>query len=315
MIYLLYGPDTFLIREKLNRIREKFLASQPAFNLTQLNASQLKSADELVALLGGSTLLGGKRLLVLFDLLNSGEDTVKEGLNKAIRQGLPDDLVVILCENLDFDKRQSLFKLLNKPKTAQFFSPLTGSSLLRFAKTLAEKKNLTIDDTHLRQILSITGTDLWRLDNELTKLASYCKTHPLSPIVIQELVTTNLESNLFTLMDAVASHDAALVNKLFNDLLNHGEDPIGLLAILTFQLHNLILIKSLSAKRLSVGEIIRETGLHPYAVSNTLKQTNRFSLDWLNSAYKQLMSVDQQIKTGVMNPADALDQLLVSFSH
>lgn len=314
MIYLLYGPDTFRTRAKLLSIRDKFLTSQPAFNFIHMTASQLVSADGLLRLLNSATLLGGKRLIVITDLMSLGEAEVKEALITTVRQGLPDDLVVILCENFDFDKRQSLFKLLNRPKTAQFFGLLTGSELLRYAQGQASTKKLNIETSLLRQILAITGSDLWRLDNELAKLASYARTHPLSPTVVRELVSADLSDNLFALMDAVASRDPATVNKLFGDLIGRGEDPTGLLPILAFQIRNLILIKHLSAQKLSMGEIIRITSIHPYAVSNTLKRTSLFSTDWLNTAYQRLIATDWQIKTGALNSADALDQMLVSLA-
>ena len=314
MIYLLYGPDTFRARVKLLNIRDKFLTSQPAFNFIHMAASQLVSSDELLRLLGSATLLGGKRLVVLTDLMSLSEATIKEALATAVRQGLPDDLIVVLQENFDFDKRQSLFKLLNRPKTAQFFGLLTGSELFHYAQDRALAKKLNIEASLLRQVLIITGSDLWRLDNELTKLASYACTHPLSPTVVQELVSADLSDNMFALMDAVANRNPAAVNKLFSDLVNRGEDPAGLLPILAFQLRNLILIKHLSAQKLSVSEIIRVTSLHPYVVSNTLKQTNLFSSDWLNTAYQRLVATDWQIKTGALNPADALDQVLVGFA-
>lgn len=314
MIYLLYGPDSFRARAKLLSIRDKFLVSQPTFNFVHMAASQLSSADGLLQLLGSATLLGGKRLVALTDLLSLGETAVKEALAAAVRQGLPDDLVMVLCENFDFDKRQSLFKLLNRPKTAQFFGLLVGAELFRYAEGRALTKKLNIDANLLRQVLVITGSDLWRLDNELTKLASYARTHPLSPAVVQELVSANLADNLFALMDAVANRNPGIANRLFSDLVNRGEDPVGLLPILTFQLRNLILIKHLSAQKLSAGEIIRLTGLHPYAVSNTLKQADLFSLNWLNTAYQRLVATDWQIKTGALSPADALDQMLVSFA-
>ncbi len=314
MIYLLYGPDTFRARAKLSSIRDKFLVSQPAFNFIHKSGSEINSADELLRLLESATLLGGKRLVVLTDLMSLGEIEVKDALAKAVKGGLPDDLVIVLQENFDFDKRQSLFKLLNQPKTSQFFGFLTGAELFRFAKELALIKELNIEASLLREVLVITGSDLWRLNNELTKLASYAKTHPLSSTVVWEFVSADLSDNLFALMDAVAHHNPSAVNRLFGDLVNRGEDPAGLLPILSFQIRNLILIKHLSAQKLSSSEIIRVTGLHPYAVSSTLRQVNLFSFDWLNKAYHRLIATDWQIKTGALNSSDALDQMLVSFA-
>ncbi len=314
MIYLLYGPDTFRARAKLLGIRDKFLASQPSFNFIHINGSEINSADGLLRLLGSATLLGGKRLVVITDLMGLGEAAVKDSLVAAVRGGLPDDLVVVLQENFDFDKRQSLFKLLNQPKTAQFFGILAGTELFRYAKELAEAKKFDIDDGLLREVIVIVGGDLWRLDNELTKLASYAKTTPLSVGVIRELISADLEDNIFALMDAVANHNSAAVNRLFGDLMDRGEDPARLLPVLAFQLRNLILLKNLSTQRLSTGELIRITGLHPYAVSNTLKQIRLFTADQLNNAYQRLIATDWQIKTGALDPADALDQMLVSFA-
>jgi DNA polymerase III subunit delta len=312
MIFLLYGPDSFRAHQKLAGIREKFLLSQPSFNLAQINITELKSPDELSRLFQSATLLGGKRLVIVSNLLSLGSPVIKEEFVKLAKQNLPEDLTVVVFEGLEFDKRQAGFKLLNQPKTAQCFEVLSGSELLAFAKHLSSKKQLTIDPPLLQRVVSLVGGDLWRLENELNKLSAYSATRPLSSEVVRDLVSANLVDNLFSLMDAVAGRNPSLANRLLADLLQGGEDPIGLIAILSFQFRNLILIKSLVEQRKTSGDIIRQTGLHPYAVSNSIKQAGKFSSAWLIAGYQRLVVLDWKIKSGELAPADALDHFLVT---
>lgn len=312
MIFLLYGPDSFRAHSKLAEIREKFLGLQPDFNFVQIEGSALRSPEELRQLFVSSTLLGGKRLVVIVDLLSLGEVPIKEEFVRLVKQGLPEDLTVVVYEGLEFDKRQAAFKLLNQPKSAQLFEFLTGDKLLTYAKTLAQTKQLAIDNPLLQRAVNLTNGDLWRLNNELDKLAAYAQDHSLTAEVVQNLVTANLADNIFALMDALANRDPSLANRLLADLVQGGEDPIGLMAILASQFRKLILIKSLAEQRRPLGEIIRETGLHPYAVSSSLKQVNRFSLNWLIAGYQRLVQLDWKIKSGELVPADALDHFLVT---
>ena len=312
MIFLLYGPDSFRAHAKVVAIRDKFFSSQPSFNLTEVVGSELKTSDEILRIVGSPTLLGGKRLLIITNCLSSAPVNIKDALVTTIKQGLPDDLTILFYESLDFDKRQSLFKLLNQPKTAQYFDLLTGVQLQAYASELARAKSLTIDDLLLRRVVSLVGNDLWRLNSELTKLSAYAVTRPLSVEAVQSLVSANLADNLFALMDAIANHNPAGANRLLAELIQGGEDPIGLMAILAFQLRNLILIKSLSEHGKPVGEIIKLTSLHPYAVSSSLKQTSRFTTDQLVGLYQRLVTLDWKIKRGELMPADALDHFLVT---
>lgn len=314
MIYLLYGPDSFRARQKLAAIRAKFLATQPEFNLTYVASHDIASPEALDRLIASSTLLGGKRLVIITDLLATGDSSIKEAFAVWAKRGLPDDVTTILYEGLDFDKRQSLFKLLNQPNTAQHFELLTGTPLLLVARDMAATKQLAIDDELLRRVITFVGSDLWRLDHELTKLAHYAAAQPLTSEVITNLIPASLSDNIFALMDAIAHRDPRAANRLMADLIQRGEDPIGLLAILAFQLRSLILVKSLSEQRKSSADIIKQTGLHPYAVSNSLKQASQFQTTWLIAAYQRLVQMDWKIKTGELASADALDHFLTTLA-
>jgi len=313
MIYLLYGPDGFRAQAKLAAIREKFLAAHSSFGLTQLTAAEL-SASKLGELLQSSTLLGGKRLIIIHDLLSGSDASVPAALAGIVRKGLPDDLTVVLYETDEFDRRQALFKLLNRPHSAQHFALLKGPALLRQAQELAVRKEIAIPATLLQQVIAVTGSDLWRLDNELAKLAAYALTQPLSEASIKELVTANLANNVFALVDVIAAHDIPATNRLLSDLLQRGEDPVRILAALAFQLRNLIWIKSLTEYHQSPAEIIQKTSLHPYAVTTSLRQLSKITLAWLEAAYQKLVLVDWQIKTGELAPADAADALFVELA-
>ncbi|MFA5010153.1 MAG: DNA polymerase III subunit delta [Patescibacteria group bacterium] len=312
MIHFIFGADTYRVKARLTSLKEEFLTTASDFNFHHQLADELTLAD-LPQLFQGATLLGGNRLVILEDIFSASSE-IKEALAMRFKAGLPEDLTVVVASHADFDKRQSLYKWLSKSAQVEMFELLAGQPLLDYVTKLTTQHQLTLAPIQLRQLIDLAGNDLWQLDNELAKLAAYSRSHPITDVVISELVARDPQDDIFAIMAALADHQLARANHLVADLIQRGEDPIGILAVLTFQVRTLLRVSTLAQQRKSSAVIVQITGLHPYAVTRSLEQSRQFSFSRLASIYQLLVKLDWKIKQGDLASDDALDWLVATLA-
>ena len=312
MILFLYGEDSYRARAKLAAIREKFLAKYPIDNLTRLPGGEL-TVDGLPALLLAQTLLGGSRLIVLEEVLSEASSEVKAALAKLLPT-LPAEITAVICETQTFDRRQALFKLLNRPGQAEEFIPLKGMALRRVAQELASARGVQLTPANLEVLLARVGSDLWRLRNELAKLAGLTDGQPVTRTQIEMLVEDSLATNVFQLVAAGLSKDSARAHAILARTLLAGEDEVRTLGALAYQLRNLIRIHDLRAAGKTVAESVQLTHLPPFAVQANWPLVGRCQRAQVVGAYRQLALADWQVKTGVCLPGDALELLTLKLS-
>jgi len=306
MILLLHGEDTYQAKAKLTAIQQRFLSKHPTDNLVSLPGTHL-NINNLRSVLFAQTLLGGPRLVVLSNVLSETPAEVKTALVDLLKLGLPEDLTVIFYEVKSFDKRQSLFKLLNQPKQAQEFLPSTGVALRLAVQGMALKQAVVITPAVLEYLLARTGNDLWRIKGEVSKLGAYTHGSPVTQESINALVNASLETNIFSLVIAALGRDMTSAHLVIANSLLAGEDEIRLLGAIAYQLRNLIRVHDLKSAGVQMSDGARMIQLPLFVVRANWQVATRFPRPRLVQAYQRLARFDWQIKTGAYDPADALD--------
>jgi DNA polymerase-3 subunit delta len=122
------------------------------------------------------------------------------------------------------------------------------------------------------------------------------------------------ETNIFDLVDCVGRRQTDKALNLLHHLLDDGEAPLYLLAMLARQIRILLQIKDLQAQHLTQQEIARRLSLHPFVVKKGYTQAQNFTMAELESAHRRLVKADWQIKTGQADDVLALDLLVIDLT-
>jgi DNA polymerase III delta subunit len=313
MIYFLYGNDSFSSQAKLVAIRQKFLSVHPQTNLLMKTAAELERVN-LTDLVAAQTLLGTKQLIIIRDVLSAGSDDLKQRWGVVLRQPLSDDVTLIFHESDTFDRRQSLFKLLNQPGQAQEFVALQGIALQRQVMELANQRGVKLSTALLAELVHRTEADLWRIDNELSKLAASSAGQTINQQLLDDLVPSPSTENIFQLVDQLLAGQLATARQLLLDHLTRGENEIRTLGSIAYQLRARLRVHDLMSKQTPTGQIARLTGLPPFVVTRMARSFQANERSRLVAAYQSLVSADHQIKTGGQPPIDALDALVVALA-
>ena len=129
------------------------------------------------------------------------------------------------------------------------------------------------------------------------------------------LVADASTSSVFDLVDALGKRDGQRAAHELHHLLDQGENPLGLLAMIVRQFRLLILVKELQARHLPPEAIAKEIGQHPFVVKKIGEQAHAFrDSAQLEQIYRRLLDIDVEIKTGVTPDVLALDLLVAGLA-
>ena len=298
MIYILYGPDTYRSRKKLNEIifeyREK---TGSVFDLHRIDADE-NDLSGLKTLVGMQSLFSSKKLVIVENALAT---TDKFEILKNILpplKNLSDTVVVLWDRGLDDKAKKRLEEILSLASKVQEFKNLTGEILRRWIEAEASRRGIRLYPVHWAHF-DILGGDLWAISNELDKIGLLEDGGTTTPLFSERTV--------FQLSDTFFTHPKDALRHLLA-LLHHGHDEFQLFSYLASHNRKLLLIKHhLDQKR----AIPKDLGIHPYVVQKTSPILRQVPSGHLEEFLQRFFSEDVKIKTGLARPVESLFRLLI----
>ncbi len=304
MIIFLYGKDTYRMREKLREIIER----HKKIHKSGLNLKYFDDFTNFKDEIRQTSMFKEKKLAVITDIFANPDFKEKFLENK--KDFLKTEDIILIYEEKDFNKNNSLFKFLKKNAKSQEFKPLEGQNLKTWIKKEFDRYETKIDSEVLEKLIEYIGNDLWQMSNEIKKLASFRNDKIVGVEDIELLVRSKIETDIFKTIDAIADKNKKQALKLLHKHLEKGDSPLYLLSMINYQFRNLLIVKDFIEKYKPYDVILKKSGLHPFVVRKTYYQSQKFSFQELKKIYQKIFKVDLDIKTGRIQPEIALDLLI-----
>lgn len=315
-VYLFHGPEEFIKKSALDKIREAVL---PA-GLEILNEAVMDApgARQLIESAETLPVMSDKRLVVIKDTpLLSGakakdEQDENEKLEKWMADGAPDTCVTIFFTRGEADKRKKLYKTLEKYAKVVSFQYLTDPEIARWIHARLKPKKKSMRPEAVNTLLFYAGRDLTRLAGEVDKLAAYVGENPaIEDNDVKTAVTPSAESNVFLMIDSLVAGKSKQAYEILNAMLDAGEGPVGLIAMLIRQLRLMTHVRLLRDEKLTLSEIEKQTKINHFAAQKVYGQVNRISARKLEESYRAGVQMDFDVKSGKIRDRAALDQMML----
>ena len=223
--------------------------------------------------------------------------------------------MVVFFENGSPKKNSALFKFLVIHSKKQEFVPFDGVHLTNWALTYAKNisSEILFSRSALNMLLAATGNDLYILSNEITKLINYKNSGTVTEEDVALLVKSRVDSTMFETIEALLSGNKARALELFHQQIAKGEDVFYILSMYTYQIRTLLKIGDYYWQGMTnASDIAKVSKLHPYVVQKTLSQVRSISEEKAKQILRDLAEIDQNAKTGKVDPILALDTFIVS---
>ncbi|MDD5290356.1 MAG: DNA polymerase III subunit delta [Patescibacteria group bacterium] len=309
MIYFLYGPDTYRLREKLKEIIAKHGAG---FEVERALANELE-LGEITSRFGANTLFATKKFLVVEGVLGKSFHYKEEFLKFLQNLNFPQNEFLIFVEE-EADKRTALFKYLEKNTNEVYeFETLKGSEMEAWMTKKIAELGLKISRNNIQKISTAVLNDTWLAAQELQKLAAYAGDKEISGEEINALVMGRAGDKIFELTDAIVEKDKPAALALLKNQMAGDDSEIRLLSMIIRQFRIMLQIKSMveAGNALDKYAMGRSLGIHHYAVQKTLPLVKKYSLDELKKIYRKLLEIDVKMKSSRVSKEALLDMFVM----
>jgi DNA polymerase-3 subunit delta len=309
LLYIFNGPDDFTIAQELDAIKKT--AGDPSLlvtNTSTLDGGQV-ALDELRVACETVPFLSDKRLVVVYGLLEryaprqpgraarKVDSTPYETFGGLIN-GIPPSTILVLIEN-GLRESNPLFRLIIGKASVKACPLLKTPQLREWIGARIREEGGSISLAAISLLARMVGGNLWVMSSELRKLVLYVGERRIEENDVKTVVSYVQQASVFAMADAIVEFDLQRAETLLQQLLNEGDTPTQLLAMLSRQMRLVVRARDLRQQRVPESEIRSRLGLSAdWLVRKTLEQAGRYTLPRIRQVYEQLLETDLAIKTG-----------------
>ena len=327
-VYVLYGEDTFGRDEAVQTLKERMRALPAGdHNLSELGpettVAALRQAADVVPF------LAERRMVIVRGLLNRlagrGGGQRRSARGRKPAESGADELQALLDYVPDLPQTTSLVfvedgRLNVEPLGAVI--PRGRAHVREYGRVIdvvdwvrkrAKLVGTDLDEGAVRELASLGGTDLRRLDSELHKLADYAAGRAVTRGDVRELVVGR-DVAVWSLLDGLSERRVDKALTALRALYAQGEPPEALLGRdIAPHYRRLMVARELAlaskAERAKVD--VASLGLNPATLARWTDQASGFERAELEQALEVLLELDRHIKLGETEPEPSLELAVV----
>lgn len=311
-LYLLVGTERFLRDTAARSLTEAALHGTllREFNEASFNLAR-DSVHAAIAAAEQLPMMSERRVIRIRDFGRLREND-EETLIRYLNNPAPSTVMILIAD--DLDKRKKATKALLDNCVVVDFPPLKDAEAKTWAKSPLKELKVTVDDAVLTQIITLVGTDVQTLFNELDKLASaVAGTGRITSAVVDELIGRSRELSNFELGDHLLANNRKRALETLHRLLDDGAEPVMLIGLIAGNYHRLALAKHLLAKG-GREEVFRNISLPPFKRDAYIANLQRNDAARIARGLQLTAAADLAIKTSQATPRLQLELLVCELS-
>jgi len=309
-IYLFFG-DSGLIKKEINEIILKEKIDEN--NKTEYNLENTALNDVLEDAMIIS-MFGGKKLIIVNNafIFESTKTEIDLNFLEKYFDNYNKDTILIFITNEKIDERKKIVKKIKEIGEVKSFVIKNDNDIYSYLNNYIKKEGYTITNNSLRLLIKLVGTNVLNLEQEINKLMLYKENDKkIEEVDIKEIVSKNMEEEIFSLIDAITNKNIKKALDLYNEFIIRNEEPIKIIALLGNKFRLIYQAKKYYNMGYNKDLIAKNLEVHPYPVSLAIDLSYNYSYSELLNILSDLANLDKDIKLGNCNKYNALELFLI----
>lgn len=299
-LYVLMGDEAFLVQEAAQLLKSKSVDigtmdfNCDVFDASETSASQVKDAAEVLPMMS-------PRRFVLYRGVDDLKDKDWDVLYPLFDNPVDSTTLVLTCESLD--KRKKSFKKLNEHAVIVELKRPYDSQLGEWIDYLAHRHSLKVTREASQLMKQFVGASLTELNNEILKLKDYLgdRTQIEANDVLQVVSHTRVD-RIFDLTDAIGRKDRAAALHSLANLLEHGQNEVGALAMISRHFRILSLLKEGQREGLTGLRLAAKGGIPQFLLTQYMEQLRHWADVKIDRTFAALLDTDRALKSSAVPP-------------
>lgn len=316
--YFIYGEESYLKEYYVGVLREKLVDKAfEDFNLHQFNGKKtpveeiLKDADML-------PMMGGCNFILVcdypFDKSDNDCKIIKEYLSD-----VPETTVMVFWyDSIEPDiKKSARWKGVEgafaKHGSSVCLEKRTERDLVRVLVSGCKKRGAVLSQDNAKYLISVSGSDMKTLLNEVEKLSSYVNGGEITREIISSLAVKSLQAKVFDLSREMLKGNYEKAYSVLNSLFASKEDPISVLSVISNCYVDMYRVKCAKTAGLSYEDVANYYNYRgrEFALRNASRDCASLSVNQLRKSLDALMQADNMLKSTSVSPRTVLEEVMV----
>jgi DNA polymerase-3 subunit delta len=315
-LLLFYGEEDYLIREALDQaVDEALQGALRDFNLDVFYAqvdetSRVRDAVETLPM------MADKRVVVLKEAQHLRAKDY-ESLLPVIESPVESTVFILVATHID--QRLKFYKKFSENGKSVKFTRPYENQISGWVDKIASRNKLRLQSDANELLQRVVGTSLIDIDNELKKLSQYLGVRAEAGAVteatvedVKAVVSTLRTDTVFQLANAIGAGDRSLALTCLANLLEHGESPLGILALVSRHIRILTHVRDGMEEGLSYGQLSSKVGVPSFFMKQYVDQSRSWNESKIRQTYRALMQTDRALKSSPLTPHIWLENLVLN---
>ena len=318
-IYLLYGEETFLLQQQLNKIKKKFGEIIKGINYIAIDENNIQEliADIETPAFGYSTKLIIARNTGIFKREVKGRSggaskELKDKINEYLKSNIDminESVILVFVEN-EVEKN-SIYNTIEKIGTVCNFEEQKPFQIIKRLKAICNSYKVNVDESTLQYLIESCGTNMQDLINEIRKLIEYAgENGKIQKQDIDKLCIKKIESIIFDLTDNLGQKKVKEALEVLYNLIASKEPIQKILITLYNHFKKLYFVKIAIANNKDVAQSLQLKPNQMFLVNKYKLQAKGFKTSELRKIIQELEYLDYHYKIGLIDLNVGLEAIL-----
>ena len=315
-VYYFVSADSFLARRAMTEATRLVLGDETEQTILDQAAPDIES----IIMAAGTISFFGTRRVVVLPNLDPAAYGEKDFADFCDAITTAENAVFLMCSTyaVEWNKPRigkHMKKLMELCKSAGYLediAKLTGPQLRESLTEHARQQGATLSDAAARALVERSGEDPGLLENEVDKLCALAGYQTVSPAMVAQLGTPNLEADVFDMVKLVTGQNATAACEKLQQLVKLRNEPIAIAAALNSSYVDMYRVKLGSAHKKGYETVHKDFGYKgsPYRLKHVQESCRRYSLEQLHACLKILGRLDEDLKSSPVSGQILLETAL-----
>lgn len=316
--YFIYGDESYLKEHYVNRFKKKIVDKTfENFNYHNFEGG-ISGLNEIIQSAEMLPVMSKYCLVTVHDYpFDKSEEDRK--LLKDFLQDLPESSVVVFWyDSVEVDvkknsKWKSVENLFSKSACSVCLNKKNEGELVKILTAGAKKRGKILSADNARRLISVSGTSIQVLINELEKLCHFAHSDEITKAEIEEIATKCLEARVYDLSKAIVKKDYDTAHAVLDTLFAMKEEPIVISSVISGCFVDMYRAKCAKINSMGEGDIIKafNYGSRTFAVSNAMRDCTKLSLEALRNSIDIVNEADSKLKSTACDSKLVLEETIV----
>ncbi len=302
-VYLFYGEESYLKEYYVNKLKEKLVAPAFAdFNFHQHEGKNSTLEDiltdtEIVPMMSEYSLV----LVHDFPFDKNGDvDKLKEFF-----KDVPEFCVLIFWyDSIELDTKRSskwsgLVTAFSKAGDAVNLEKRTEGELIKLVMNSAKKRGCSIERQRAQYFISVVGSDIQTIFNELEKICAFVQSGEITKKHIDDLAVKCLQARVYDLSKFILKGNSDGAFGVLNVLFAQKEEPISVLAVISSCYVDMYRVKCAKAAGEQANDIANYFSYkgREFLIQNAARDSANISVQALRASLDVISLADEKMKS------------------